>query len=51
MFCFTGMNPDQSQRLAKDFSIYLTKDGRISMAGVTSKNVDYLAQGIHEVTK
>lgn len=51
MFCFTGMNADQSTRLAKDFSIYLTKDGRISMAGVTSKNVEYLAHGIHEVTK
>lgn len=51
MFCFTGMNADQSTRLSKDFSIYLTKDGRISMAGVTSKNVDYLAQGIYEVTK
>lgn len=51
MFCFTGMNADQSTRLSKDFSIYLTKDGRISMAGVTSKNVDYLAHGIHEVTK
>ncbi|XP_066996372.1 aspartate aminotransferase, mitochondrial isoform X2 [Anabrus simplex] len=51
MFCFTGMNPQQSERLTKEFSIYLTKDGRISMAGVTSKNVSYLAHGIHEVTK
>jgi aspartate aminotransferase, mitochondrial len=51
MFCFTGMNADQSTRLSKDFSIFLTKDGRISMAGVTSKNVEHLAQGIHEVTK
>lgn len=51
MFCFTGMNADQSTRLSKDFSIFLTKDGRISMAGVTSKNVEYLAHGIHEVTK
>ncbi|CAO1415686.1 unnamed protein product [Diamesa serratosioi] len=51
MFCFTGMNQDQCARLSKEFSIYLTKDGRISMAGVTSKNVDYLAKGIFEVTK
>lgn len=51
MFCFTGMNAEQSTRLSNDFSIYLTKDGRISMAGVTSKNVEYLAHGIHEVTK
>jgi len=51
MFCFTGMNQQQCERLSKEFSIYLTKDGRISMAGVTSKNVEYLAQAIHAVTK
>lgn len=51
MFCFTGMNQQQCERLTNDFSVYLTKDGRISMAGVTSKNVDYLAEAIHTVTK
>ncbi|XP_055372864.1 aspartate aminotransferase, mitochondrial [Condylostylus longicornis] len=51
MFCFTGMNAQNVERLTKEFSIYLTKDGRISMAGVTSKNVEYLAKGMHEVTK
>ncbi|XP_055596696.1 aspartate aminotransferase, mitochondrial [Uranotaenia lowii] len=51
MFCFTGMNQQQCERLSKDFSVYLTKDGRISMAGVTSKNVEYLAEAIHAVTK
>lgn len=51
MFCFTGMTPDQSERITKEFSVYLTKDGRISMAGVTSKNVEYLAEAMHAVTK
>ncbi|GLH05728.1 Aspartate aminotransferase [Gryllus bimaculatus] len=51
MFCFTGMTPQQSERITKEFSVYLTKDGRISMAGVTSKNVEYLAHAIHQVTK
>jgi len=51
MFCFTGMTPAQVERLAKEFSIYLTKDGRISVAGITSKNVGYLASAIHQVTK
>lgn len=51
MFCFTGMTPDQVEKITKDFSIYLTKDGRISMAGVTSKNVGYLAEAMHSVTK
>ncbi|KRT80535.1 hypothetical protein AMK59_6739 [Oryctes borbonicus] len=51
MFCFTGMTPQHVERLTKDFHIYLTKDGRISMAGVTSKNVEYLAHAMHQVTK
>ncbi|XP_012532860.1 aspartate aminotransferase, mitochondrial [Monomorium pharaonis] len=51
MFCYTGLKPHEVERLTKDFNIYLTKDGRISMAGVTSKNVEYLAHAIHEVTK
>ncbi|RZF35943.1 hypothetical protein LSTR_LSTR008513 [Laodelphax striatellus] len=51
MFCFTGLKPEQVERLTKDFSIYLTKDGRISMAGLTTGNVKYLAQAMYEVTK
>lgn len=51
MFCFTGMTPPQVERITKEFSVYLTKDGRISMAGVTSKNVQYLAEAMHAVTK
>uniref|UniRef100_A0A9J7ZVM0 Aspartate aminotransferase n=1 Tax=Cyprinus carpio carpio TaxID=630221 RepID=A0A9J7ZVM0_CYPCA len=51
MFCFTGLKPEQVERLIKEFSIYMTKDGRISVAGVTSANVGYLAHAIHTVTK
>jgi len=51
MFCFTGLKPEQVEKMMNEHSIYLTKDGRISVAGVTSKNVEYLAQGIHAVTK
>lgn len=51
MFCFTGLKPIQVERLTKEFSIYLTKDGRISVAGITSKNVEYLAHAIHQVSK
>ncbi|XP_057668418.1 aspartate aminotransferase, mitochondrial [Diorhabda carinulata] len=51
MFCFTGMTPEQVEKLVKEHSVYLTKDGRISIAGVTSKNVDYLARAMHLSTK
>lgn len=51
MFCFTGITPEQVDRLAADYSIYLTRDGRISVAGITSSNVEYLAHALHQVTK
>jgi len=51
MFCFTGLTPEQVDRLRSDFHIYLTRNGRISIAGITSSNVQYLASSIHAVTK
>lgn len=51
MFCFTGLTVEQVSRLKKDFSVYLTDNGRISVAGITSSNVEYLSRAIHEVTK
>eukprot|EP00793_Prasinoderma_coloniale_P002323 PRCOL_00002831-RA len=51
MFCFSGMTPEQCDKITKDWSVYLTRNGRISMAGVTSKNVGRLAEAIHAVTK
>lgn len=50
MFCYTGLSKDQVKKLIDQHSVYLTNDGRISMAGVTSKNVGYLASAMHKVT-
>jgi len=50
MFCYSGLAPEQVDRLREEFHIYMTRNGRISMAGVTSKNVDYLGESIHAVT-
>ncbi|XP_031477675.1 aspartate aminotransferase, mitochondrial-like [Nymphaea colorata] len=51
MFCYTGLSPEQVDRLVNEFHIYMTRSGRISMAGITPASVDYLAKAIHEVTK
>lgn len=51
MFCFTGLKPEQVDRLAQEFSVYGTRDGRISISGITSANVKRLAEAIHEVSK
>jgi aspartate aminotransferase len=51
MFCFSGLTPEQVDKIVKEHHVYLTRNGRISMAGITSHNVKYLAQAIHDVTK
>ncbi|GMH80718.1 hypothetical protein TrLO_g12415 [Triparma laevis f. longispina] len=51
MFCFSGLSAEQVDRLKVEFDIFCTRDGRISMAGVTQSNVEHLAASIHEVTK
>jgi len=51
MFAFSGLNKDQVMEMRSKHHIYCTADGRISMAGVTTGNVEYIAQAIHDVTK
>ena len=51
MFAFTGMTPEMCDELTSEHHVFLTRDGRISVAGVNSQNVDYLANAIHSVTK
>ncbi|KAL5416995.1 Aspartate aminotransferase, mitochondrial [Paraphaeosphaeria minitans] len=50
MFAYTGLRPEQMEALAKEHSVYATKDGRISVAGITSGNVKRLAESIYKVT-
>jgi len=51
MFCYTGLKPEQVDKLTNEHHIYLTRNGRISVAGLSSRNVEYVAKAIHEVTK
>ena len=51
MFAFTGMDAAMCDRLTDEHNIFLTRDGRISVAGVNSGNVDYIAAAVHDVTK
>ena len=49
MFSFTGLTGPQVQQMVKKHSIYMTGDGRISVCGVNSKNVKYIANAIKDV--
>lgn len=51
MFSFTGLNEQQVQKLREKFHIYMTKNGRISMAGLNTKNVDYFAKAVDSVVR
>lgn len=51
MFAYSGLNKDQVMTMREKHHLYCTLDGRISMAGVTSGNVDYIAAAIHDVSK
>ena len=50
MFCFSGLTPEMVDELAAKHHIYMTRNGRISMAGVNSKTVGRLAEAIHAVS-
>ncbi len=43
------MSPEMVDQLAAKHHIYMTRNGRISMAGVNTKNVEVLARAMHSV--
>jgi len=49
MFAYTGLTAEQMTQLAEKHSVYATKDGRISVAGISSENVGRLAEAIYQV--
>lgn len=51
MFSFTGLTAPQVKVLKEKYHIYMTENGRISMAGLSSKNVDYFAEAINDVVR
>lgn len=46
MFSYTGLSKEQCEKLVNEHHIYLINNGRISMSGITKKNVGYIAQSI-----
>ncbi|TLU76211.1 amino acid aminotransferase [Mannheimia varigena] len=49
MFSFSGLTPEQVDKLKDDFAIYAVRSGRINVAGITSKNIEALADAIVKV--
>ncbi|KAK3625277.1 Aspartate aminotransferase, cytoplasmic [Elasticomyces elasticus] len=51
MFSFTGLNEQQVQKLREQSHVYMTKNGRISMAGLNTGNVEYFAKAVDGVVR
>lgn len=49
MFSYSGLTAAQVARLRSEFAIYAIDTGRICVAALNSRNVDYVADGIAEV--
>lgn len=49
MFSFSGLNKEQVETLKVEHGVYIVGSGRISVAGMTSNNIDDLCQAICKV--
>ena len=49
MFSFSGLTKDQMVRLRNEFGVYGTDTGRMCVAALNSKNIDYVCKAIVKV--
>ena len=49
MFSYSGLTKDQMVRLREEFGVYGTDSGRMCVAALNSKNIDYVCQSIAKV--
>ena len=50
MFSYTGLSAAQVERMKDEFGIYAVSTGRICLAALNTKNLDYVAKAIATVT-
>jgi aspartate/tyrosine/aromatic aminotransferase len=46
MFSFSGLNPQQVERLREEHAVYIVGSGRINVAGITPNNLEGLCTAI-----
>ncbi|MEO1852587.1 amino acid aminotransferase [Chromohalobacter sp.] len=49
MFSYTGLSPEQVDRLRDEFGIYMVRSGRANIAGLSQENLPYVAKAIAAV--
>ena len=51
LFSYSGLTKEQVRRLREEYSIYAIDSGRVCIAALTSRNIDYVADAIAKVIK
>ena len=49
MFSYSGLSKEAVERLRKEYAIYAVDSGRICVAALNSKNVEYVAKAVAAV--
>ncbi len=49
LFCITGLSAEQTEKLKTEYAIYMTRDGRISLAGLNDETVDILVHAMQQI--
>ena len=49
MFSYSGLSPEQVARLRRHYSIYLIESGRMCVAALNPRNLDYVADAVAEI--
>ena len=51
MFSYSGLSREQVEKLRQDYGIYAVGTGRICVAALSSKSLDYVAKAVYEVSR
>ena len=49
MFSYSGLTRAQVGRLRNEYSVYALESGRVCVAALNSRNIDYVAKAIADV--
>ena len=49
MFSYSGLTPEQVDRLREEFGVYLVRSGRMCIAGLNESNIDFVAEAFASV--
>ena len=51
LFWYSGLTPQQNDRLISNHNVYSTSIGRVNIAGLNEQNVEYFCKAIDEVVR